>query len=151
MGLMIFGNNVKGKTLHLPAASPRPISKIKSYGAYGGIAQIDNVTFKNFNKNGLTACASRQSIFARNPYASDKIPMHYLTNITFEDVDTKTMAFFDDPPSKWAIVKDCGAFPCTAPNNILLSFTTTTYSGTTKPDDELADFQIIPDDPNIGG
>jgi hypothetical protein len=77
--------------------------------------------------------------------------MHYFTNIKFEDVDTKSMAWFEDPPSKWAIIKDCGEFPCTAPNNIILSFTTTTYPGTTKPDVELADFQIIPDDPNIGG
>jgi len=99
----------------------------------------------------LTKCAARSVIFERNPYASDKIPIHYLTNITFEDVDTKSMAFFDDPPSKWAIIKDCGEFPCTAPNNILLSFTSTTYSGSTKPDQEYADFQIIPDDPNIGG
>ena len=38
MGFMIFGNNVAGKTLHMPAASPRPIYKIKSYGAYGGVA-----------------------------------------------------------------------------------------------------------------
>jgi hypothetical protein len=151
MGLMLFGNNVGGKTLHIPAASPRPIYKIKSYGSYGGIAQIDNVTFKNFNTGGKTACQGRQSIFARNEHASDKIPMHYFTNIKFEDVDTASMAFFEDPPSKWAIIKDCGEFPCTGPNNILLSFTTTTYSGSTQPSQTYADFQIIPDDPNIGG
>jgi hypothetical protein len=35
---MLFGNNVGGKTLHIPSASPRPIYKVKSYGAFGGIA-----------------------------------------------------------------------------------------------------------------
>jgi len=39
------------------------------------------------------------------------------------------MAFFDDPDEGWANLDDCGAFPCTAPNNILMSFTGTRYAG----------------------
>jgi hypothetical protein len=35
-GFMLFGNNKAGKTLHIPAASPRPIYKIKSAGAWPG-------------------------------------------------------------------------------------------------------------------
>jgi hypothetical protein len=151
IGFMFFGNNVAPKTLHMPAMSPRPIYKVKSYGAYGGTAQIDNVTFKNFATNGVTKCAARSVIFEAIDSASDKVPIHYFTNTVFEDVDTKSMAFFYDPPNKWAIVKDCGAFPCTAPNNILLTFTTTTYAGTTQPTATHADFQMIPDDPNVGG
>ena len=109
------------------------------------------MTFKNFASNGVTKCAARSVIFEAIDSASDKIPIHYFTNTVFEDVDTKSMAFFYDPPNKWAIVKDCGAFPCTAPNNILLTFTTTTYAGTTQPTATHADFQMIPDDPNVGG
>ena len=52
MGFMTFTNNVGGKSLHIPDASPRPIYKIKSYGSYGGVARIDNVTFKGFNTGG---------------------------------------------------------------------------------------------------
>lgn len=131
MGLMFFSNNVGGKDLHIPKKSARPIYKIKSFGAYGGIALIENVKFAKFDTGGRTKCQSRQSVFARNPYASDKIPMHKFKNCKFEDVDDSSMAFFTDPPPSWAIVKDCGAFPCTAPNNILASFTGTRFSGTT--------------------
>jgi hypothetical protein len=28
-----------------------------------------------------------------------------------------------DPPKGWANLDDCGNFPCTAPNNVILSFT----------------------------
>jgi len=56
---MFFGNNVGSKDLHIPKASSRPIQKVKSFGAFGGEAFIDNVVFKNFNQNGKTKCAAK--------------------------------------------------------------------------------------------
>lgn len=76
--------------------------------------------------------------------------MHKFKNCKFVDVDDSSMAFFSDPDPGWAIIKDCGAFPCTAPNNILASFTGTRFSGKTPIRTDSA-FQIIPDDPDIGG
>ena len=147
---MFFGNNVGSKDLHIPKASSRPIQKVKSFGAFGGEAFIDNVVFKNFNQNGKTKCAAKQHIFGRIKTASDKTPMHKFNNCKFVDVDDASVAFFKDPDPGWAIIKDCGAFPCTAPNNILLSFTGTTFDGLT-PAGPYSNFQIIPDDPDIGG
>ena len=56
MGMMLFSNNVGGKSPHIPKSSPRPIYKVKTYGAFGGAAYIENVVFKNFNTNGRTRC-----------------------------------------------------------------------------------------------
>ena len=39
------------------------------------------------------------------------------------------MTFIYDPPKKWAILADCGDFPCTGPNQILMSFQGTDFSG----------------------
>lgn len=35
-GIMLFGNNVKGKDLHITSSTSRPIYKIKSEGTWGG-------------------------------------------------------------------------------------------------------------------
>ena len=56
MGIMWFSNNVGNKDLHIHKKSARPIHKIKSFGAFGGEAFIENVNFKNFNTRGRTRC-----------------------------------------------------------------------------------------------
>jgi hypothetical protein len=48
MGFMIFGSNVGGKPLHPTMPSQLPVYKIKSDGAWGGVAKVKNVEFKNF-------------------------------------------------------------------------------------------------------
>ena len=150
VGLSFFSNNNGGKDLHIDSKSARPIHKIKTFGAFGGVAEIDNVTFAKFNQAGKTKCLKRGSIFGRNKWSSDKIPIHYFNNCKFQNVDDDSVAYFEDPDNGWANTSDCGQFPCTAPNNVLLSFTNTKYSGTT-PIAATSNFQIIPDDPNIGG
>ena len=147
---MLFGNNLRGKDYHITMPSNRPLHKVKSAGAFGGKAFIENVAFKKFNTKGKTKCQNTQTIFARNHYASDKIPPHYFKNCKFEDVDDASMAYFENPDPTWADIVDCGQFPCTAPNNILMSFTGTKYAGQTPARVDAA-FQIIPDDPDIGG
>jgi len=87
------------------------------------------VTFAKFNSKGKTKCFNRISIFARNDYHADKVPPHYFSQCKFKDVDDASLAYFEDPLESWANLDDCGQFPCTAPNNILLSFKGTTYEG----------------------
>jgi len=60
----------------------------------------------------------------------------------FVDVEADALAYLMSPPSKWANIKDCGAFPCTAPLNVLFTFEDTTFSGS-KPRWATKDFQII--------
>mmetsp|Transcript_467 Transcript_467/g.696 ORF Transcript_467/g.696 Transcript_467/m.696 type:complete len:160 (-) Transcript_467:1185-1664(-) len=135
--------------MHPTSASALPISKSKAQGAWGGKATYNRCTFKKFI--GKSMCGERSVIFERNKSDSDKIPQHYFNNCVFEDVDNDGWAFLDKPPTAWANVKDCGNFPCTAPNNYIMTFTGTTFQGTTKPTTTPADFVIVPDDKTVGG
>jgi len=60
----------------------------------------------------------------------------------FIDVDADALAYLMSPPQAWANIKDCGAFPCTAPLNALFTFEDTTFSGS-RPRWATKDFQII--------
>jgi hypothetical protein len=60
----------------------------------------------------------------------------------FIDVEGDAIAYVDDPNPSWANIKDCGEFPCTAPNNVLFQFFDTEFEGS-KPRWATDDFQII--------
>ena len=96
-------------------------------------------------------CGQKSVIFEGNKYDSDKIPQHYLEDMKFIDVDDSGWAFLSKPPKGWANVKDCGNFPCTAPNNLIFTFTNTKFEGDTKPKKTPADFVIVPNDATVGG
>ena len=57
------------------------------------------------------------------------------------------IAYFFDPPEEWNNPNDCVGFPCTAPSNVLLTFTNTQYSGTIMPKLRASDFEIVSDTP----
>lgn len=92
----------------------------------------------------------RNVIFERNPMGSDKIPPHFFDNCKFEDVTDDGFAFLDKPDPAWANIKDCGNFPCTAPNNVIFTFTNTKYYGAT-PSIASSAFTLVPDDETVGG
>ena len=83
--------------------------------------------------------------------ASDKIPMHKFVGCTFKNVDENSMVYFKDSPQSWANLSDCGQWPCTAPENIVLSFTSTKWDGITMPGADSA-FQLVgAGGPNVAG
>ncbi len=47
------------------------------------------------------------------------------------------------PLPEWANIDDCGQFPCTSPNNVLIQFYKSTYSGYITPARIEPNFQII--------
>lgn len=98
-------------------ASALPIYESHGEGNWGGRINIENVKFAKFQ--GSTTCGERSVIFERNPKGSDKTPPHWFNNCIFEDVNDDGFAFLEKPDPAWANVKDCGNFPCTAPNNII--------------------------------
>lgn len=53
------------------------------------------------------------------------------------------MAYLWSPPNEWAILDDCGQFPCTGPNNVLIWFEKATYTGLIKPDNTNSKFMMI--------
>ena len=65
----------------------------------------------------------------RNKYSADYTPMHLFDETRFADVAETAFAYLDAPNTGWANKQDCGDFPCTAPNNIILQFENTIFSG----------------------
>ena len=146
---MMTGANMNdGKDLMPTGASALPIYSSHGEGNWGGRMTIKNSRFVNFL--GRSSCGERSVLFERNPHGSDKIPPHFFENCSFENVDDQGMGYLEKPNPAWANIKDCGNFPCTAPNNVFFVFTDTTYSGTT-PSVTVADFTMVPDDETVGG
>jgi len=61
-------------------------------------------------------------LFKLNRFAADYIPKATFIKPKFTNINKEAMAFLYTPPVAWANLDDCGNFPCTAPNNVLLDF-----------------------------
>ena len=145
MGLMIGSATQGGKSLHNPSLSGRPHYKIKTDGTWAGRVVMNRNRFYRFNSATSAANgAQRQSVIGLNPTAADVVPVLEAYDTYFEDVQDDAMAFLYDPPAHWAKFDDCGAFPCTAPWNVLFQFKRTTFGGV-RPSSAKADFQLIAD------
>jgi len=83
-----------------------------------------------------------------NAYASDRLPASVFEDTTFENIADESWGHFMPPNPKWANVKDCGSFPCTAPYNVLLSFKDTKFAGQ-RPSFTQPDFQLISNNPGL--
>lgn len=70
---------------------------------------------------------------------SDYITMQEFENMKFTNVEMAGLTYMFDPPQSWAVINDCGEFPCTGPKNTILSFKGTVWDGV-KPEGALADF-----------
>lgn len=67
---------------------------------------------------------------------------------TFDNVEDDALAYFLEPPQKWAIIKDCGAWPCSGPKNLYFSFKRNNYIGI-RPSYGADNLYIIPDTPGF--
>jgi len=116
-----------GKSQFLTKASPRPHMKIKADATWGG----QNVLKRNkwIDYIGTTETGNKNVIFGLNFAASDHIPVTKFEDNEFKNIDPESFGYFFDPKPKWANVKDCGNFPCTAPWNVLLTFKGTKWTG----------------------
>lgn len=55
--------------------------------------------------------------------------MHEFYDTVFENIEDEALGRFFEPPQGWAIIKDCGNFPCTAPKNTIFSFRRNLFKG----------------------
>ena len=107
---------------NLPAKSDDlPYYTIMTDSSYGGYSYFDGIHFINF-QNTTTYCGAKQYLFSINPDGSDYVPRIKFINTQFNNVNQSALGYFMSPPWSWADLDDCGNYPCTAPNNILLSF-----------------------------
>lgn len=135
----------KGKDLHIGSSSALPPHKIKSIASWNAKVTFNRINFINFKET--TELGMEQRAFQFNPYSSDLVPIQEFYNTRFINCEENSLAFFLEPPQKWAIIKDCGAWPCTAPKNTFFSFINTTFEGIVPSwfSSENPDFQMIPD------
>lgn len=101
-------------------ASSLPIHKSKSIGTYGVYTDFTDIRFTNFAAK--TKCGKDQNIFEFNFSSADSIPVMNFDDVLFTNVEDSAVAFFFDPPQGWAVVSDCGEWPCTAPSNAVYKF-----------------------------
>jgi hypothetical protein len=52
-----------------------------------------------------------------------------LKDCTFIDVTDDALAKMDEPKDGWANISDCGEWPCTAPENIVIRYEGSKFSG----------------------
>lgn len=122
-GIMLGGACRGGKSPHNPRPSPRPHYKIKSDACWAGKYTISNNQFVNFD-------GATERAFVLSPHASDMIPIIVGSGNQFADLAPESLGFFYDPPASWANPTDCGDFPCTAPWNVLMYMSGSSFTGT---------------------
>lgn len=123
---------VKGKEPLPRSTTSLPMYKVKGDASWGGETLFDGIEFINFDSD-KTWCGMQRKIFTANPTGADYYPIQNFINTVFNNVHDNAIAFLMDPPLGWANLEDCGTFPCTGPRNILLKFTSTSFSGAVVP------------------
>ncbi len=105
---------------------------------------VRNMTFANFQSTGGCVAGSNTALLNIHPEASDLIMEHIFGNITYISVEHDKFMYLMDPPAGWANPTDCGDFPCTAPENVLITFTDTIeQSGSPGLNLPATPFQVI--------
>jgi hypothetical protein len=108
--------------------------------SWAGVNYIERNKFIGFKAR--THMDQNMAIYRSNPTVSSYQPPMYAKDNSFIDCEDDALFWFESPNPKWANVKDCGDFPCTAPLNILISHTGSKWLGK-KPDWATPDFQLI--------
>ena len=83
------------------------------------------MTFKDFKAS--TPLGLKNSIIGTSFYQPDYTPKVTAKDTRFINVEKDSIAYIRPPEVGWANIKDFGNFPCTGPQNVLFSFTNTTW------------------------
>ena len=135
-----------GKPLFMKMPSSFPVHKYKSQAPWAGRVILSRNQFIGFSAK--TRQGADQRAFGVNEYQADFVPLHEFSDTTFTNVEADALAYIYPPPQAWANPDDCVEFPCTAPLNLLYSFTRTTFEGIV-PSYAAADFQLISNNPGF--
>jgi len=129
--------------MHPMETSHLPLWDMAHEGTWGGRAKVTNVEFIGFKAK--TNQGMRMRAFELHKAGSDWNTVNEFSDVTLRNVEHDSLAYFFDPPAKWAVIADCGEFPCTGPKNTFWTFARTKFEGETKPKIATPDFSIIPD------
>ena len=81
--------------------------------SFEGTVLYDDLVFVNFESE-TTSCGSYQAALAPYWKQANYVPLVRVKDPTFVDVKMNALARFTKPLPEWAIVEQCGNFPCTA-------------------------------------
>jgi len=135
-----YANHNKDPLVSIPSKCPQ--YKIKADASFGGVTTYENIQFINF-KSGKTYCGAEQRLIRLNRHNADYLPAVRFISTRFENVAQESIAYLFTPPNEWAVVDDCGQFPCTGPLNSLIQFERSTFAGSILPLRTESNFQII--------
>lgn len=130
--------------------SSTPYPSVMAYGAMHGQIHYENVKFYDFKQTLESGSTTRMFTFME--HTPDFLPPTTFKNFQFIDSDQNALADLFDPPSKWAIIKDCGNFPCTAPHNTFIKFVNARWTGNTDYASNgglTPDFQMLPNNRGV--
>lgn len=114
------------REFHPLSPSGKPMHTTHGFASWGTRGLFYNNEFVNFYPK--TQTGAQQNVLCLVTSSFDKVVPHLFRNTKINNVSPDALAYFMAPPQKWANLKDCGAFPCTGPLNVLFSFMNTTYS-----------------------
>ena len=146
MGLFPPVVTLRGKPIHPTNPDALPFDDPSSDASWGGRTILNRNEFIGFKSR--TAVGERSSIFGSSEFQADYIPMLQFSDTKFTDVGKNAITNFKSPPQAWAVVDDCGSFPCTGPLNVLYSFKKSEWTQGT-PGNLGADFQLIANNPGF--
>jgi len=109
-----------------------PMWKPMADSAYGSFFDGYDVSFVNFEDQ----CEYPQFVFNSNPFDSDMSSIHNFRQVVLSRVLEENIVYFELPKNSW-IGDPCGNFPCTGPNNILLTFSSFASSKEEFKDDDI--------------
>mmetsp|Transcript_29268 Transcript_29268/g.28420 ORF Transcript_29268/g.28420 Transcript_29268/m.28420 type:complete len:130 (+) Transcript_29268:2774-3163(+) len=94
--------------------------------SYGGRSLYKNHMYINFPSN-KTFCGMKQRVFSANKYGSDYHPQGFIDSIVLREVHHDALIYIPPPNPEWASIDNCGLFPCTGLENIIIRFFSTDF------------------------
>ena len=82
---------------------------------------IQNVTFKNFASQKCGGGAPPRAV-GLHSNSADLVMPHLFQTITLLNIAKGNLVHLLQPDPEWAQLSQCGDFPCTGRNNVLLKF-----------------------------
>jgi len=150
-GIWATTTTISGKIFPEIELSSLPYHLVMSYANWFTEGYHTDIIFKNWPSKTRQYCASPtskvQNTIFLNPSGSDHIPVDRFVNPVFDNVHSDAIIFLTDPNPSWAILKDCGSFPCTGPDNVVIKFEGASFSGTNQLTGSPTQFQILPNNP----
>lgn len=117
-----------GETFHPPKRSPMPFKTFNmKVGHMFGRYELNRNKLVGYTK--MTKEGTQQAAIGLVKHPDIASPS-YFKDTQFIDCDQNSIDYMFTPDPKWAIIKDCGNWPCSGPLNAIHDFKRSTFSGT---------------------